>query len=53
MGRFKDALIEDMNVRQVNELVNKHRGNNDPADPYIVFFKEEEDEIDLNLYIDV
>ena len=39
MGRFKDALIEDMNVRQVSELVNKHRGNDDLG--YVKFLEEE------------
>jgi hypothetical protein len=39
MGRFKDAMIEDMNIRQVSELVNKHRGNNDLG--YVKFLEEE------------
>ena len=39
MGRFKDALIEDMNVRQVSKLVNKHRGNDDLG--YVKFLEEE------------
>ena len=39
MGRFKDALIEDMNVHQVQELVDKHRGNNDLG--YVKFLEEQ------------
>ena len=39
MGRFKEALIEDMNVRQVKVLVDKHKGNNDLG--YVKFLEEE------------
>jgi hypothetical protein len=39
MGRFKDAMIEDMNVRQVHELVNKHKGNNDLG--YVKFLEKQ------------
>ena len=39
MGKFKDAMIEDMNVYQVQELVDKHKGNNDLG--YVKFLEEE------------
>ena len=39
MGKFKDAMIEDMNVRQVQELVDKHKGNNDLG--YVKFLEEQ------------
>ena len=39
VGRFKEALIEDMNVRQVKVLVDKHKGNNDLG--YVKFLEEE------------
>jgi uncharacterized protein YpuA (DUF1002 family) len=39
VGRFKDALIEDMNVHQVQELVDKHKGNNDLG--YVKFLEEQ------------
>ena len=39
MGRFKDALIEDMNVHQVQKLVDKHKGNNDLG--YVKFLEEQ------------
>ena len=42
MGKFKDAMIEDMNVRQVSELVNKHKGDNDFG--YVKFLEEQLEE---------
>ena len=39
MGKFKDATIEDMNVRQVQELVDKHKNGNDLG--YVKFLEEE------------
>ena len=39
MGRFKDALIEDMNVHQVQELVDKYKGSNDLG--YVKFLEEQ------------
>ena len=39
MGKFKDAMIEDMNVRQVQELVDKHKGGSDLG--YVKFLEEE------------
>ena len=39
MGKFKDAMIEDMNVHQVQELVDKHKGNN--ALGYVKFLEEQ------------
>ena len=39
MGKFKDAMIEDMNVRQVKVLVDKHKGDNDFG--YVKFLEEE------------
>ena len=39
MGEFKDAMIEDMNVRQVQELVDKHKNGNDLG--YVKFLEEE------------
>ena len=39
MCRFKDAMIEDMNVRQVQELVDKHKGGSDLG--YVKFLEEE------------
>ena len=39
MGRFKDALIEDMNVHQVQKIVDEHRGINDLG--YVKFLEEQ------------
>ena len=39
MGKFKDAMIEDMNVHQVQELVDKHKGNSDLG--YVKFLEEQ------------
>ena len=39
MGKFKDAMIEDMNVHQVQELVDKHKSGNDLG--YVKFLEEE------------
>ena len=39
MGEFKEAMIEDMNVRQVQELVDKHKGGSDLG--YVKFLEEE------------
>ena len=47
MGKFKDVMIESMNVRQVHELVNNHKSSDDAG--YIEFLEYQLEEAEKKI----